>query len=137
MAGSLRSKETALRYEAYQKAGGLLGSCVLCAKEPRHEFTYWKIIENAFPYDAVASRHDMIIPKRHAIEVELTNEEKEEFERIKHESPIQDYQFIMEANHWAKSIPPHFHLHLVIIKDELEDEGPPASPPILPELGLA
>ena len=46
-------------------------------------FGYWKIVTNAFPYDLIAGRHDMILPLRHVTENELTEEELVELKEIK------------------------------------------------------
>jgi hypothetical protein len=59
----------------------------------------------------------MVIPIRHVTEDELTKEEKDEFETIKKEYIFDKYDYILEACSYKKSIPAHFHLHLLIIKD--------------------
>ncbi|MBX4192088.1 hypothetical protein KW798_01230 [Candidatus Parcubacteria bacterium] len=115
----LRTKEMSDKYQALIAQGGLDHSCVLCAKTPLKEFTYWKIIPNDFPYDKVAKTHHMLIPKRHSDEKNLTKEENEELWKIKPEYINDQYDYILEATSKHKSIPAHFHLHLLVVKDEL------------------
>lgn len=117
MSDLFRSDEMSNQYRAYRDAGGL-NECVLCTKPSLREFTYWRILKNDFPYDLVAKQHDMIVPKRHITEDFLTEEEKAEFSSIK-KADIQDYDFILEPSTKGKSIPQHFHLHLIVIKDSL------------------
>lgn len=72
---------------------------------------------NAFPYDKIATSHDMVVPLRHVPEAELTPEERKELVEIKHEYVNANYEYILEPTHKKKSIPAHFHLHLVVLKD--------------------
>ncbi len=111
---SLRTKETADTY-AQDIAGGILErSCRLCDKHEGKEFEFWKIITNDYPYDNIAKVHDMIVPKRHAKETELSGAEWGEFQKIKVEYLNQNYDYFMEPAHPNKSIPDHFHLHLIV-----------------------
>jgi len=121
MINSFRTQEGNARYDAYRKDNPVFtDTCVLCDRAPLHEFTWWKIIENAFPYDRIASTHHMLMPKRHTLESELTPDEKSELERIK-ESGLDAYQFIIEPTRALKSIPSHFHLHLIVCKEVVCD----------------
>lgn len=103
------------KYDDYRAHGALQGSCVLCEKVPLHKFVHWKIISNDFPYDLIAEVHEMIVPIRHSIEEGLTQEERDEFFEIK-QGYLQKYGYIIEATRTVKSIPEHFHLHLIIEK---------------------
>jgi hypothetical protein len=91
--------------------------CVLCEKESLQEFQYWRIIENMFPYDKVAKAHNMILPKRHIVETELSAEEVKELRDIKEKHLQKEYDFMIEAMPKMKSIPQHFHIHLIEVKD--------------------
>lgn len=115
MGGTLRTQEGENKYKEYRENGGLNEKCVLCSKSAIEAFTYWKVISNDFPYDFIAKTHMMIVPLRHIKEEFLTEEEKSEFQKIK-ENYIQEYDYIIEATYKAKSIPEHFHLHLIICK---------------------
>jgi diadenosine tetraphosphate (Ap4A) HIT family hydrolase len=116
--GSLRSAEQWTRYEKYKADGGLRGECPLCA-EPRsiESFDHWRIIHSEFPYDRIARVHHMVVPKRHVDERGLSTEEKEELGRVKEKYIYDNYEFVIEASLKTKSIPEHFHLHLIIVKD--------------------
>jgi diadenosine tetraphosphate (Ap4A) HIT family hydrolase len=112
-----RTPEQQAKYEAYKAAGNLDQGCVLCTKEPLREFQHWRIIENMFPYDKVAGVHHMILPKRHVLEPDLSEEEIAELRNIKEEHFPKNYDFIIEAMPKMKSIPQHFHIHLIVVKD--------------------
>ncbi|MCE9548852.1 hypothetical protein K8Q98_00400, partial [Candidatus Nomurabacteria bacterium] len=79
----LRTKETHEKYMKFIESGFLAEKCGLCDDNSIKEFNYWKIIDNLFPYDSVAKVHHMIIPKRHVVEDELNEEEKNELKEIK------------------------------------------------------
>ncbi len=115
---SLRTKETQDQYDELRRQGHLEKGCPLCAETALETFTYWKIIPNKFPYDRVARVHHMLIPLRHVIEQELTPEEKEELIAIKN-TKLPHYDILVEALPHKKSIPSHFHLHLLVPKDEI------------------
>lgn len=111
-----RTSETQEKYSAYQAAGHLAGDCVLCGAPSLREFKHWRVISNRFPYDKIAKTHDMIIPKRHVTEPELNAEEMEELREIKEGNLHKEYDFIIEATHRMKTIPAHFHLHLIVAR---------------------
>ncbi len=111
---SLRTTEGEHAYRQHRAGLSPDEPCPLCYNAPATTmFTYWKIAENLFPYGRVAQKHDMLLPLRHVTEVELTKEELQELLEIKNNS-IADYSAIFESTHDNKSIPNHFHLHLVI-----------------------
>lgn len=118
MSSVFRTPEREAEYRAYRAAGNLDKGCVLCARESLREFGYWRVIQNKFPYDRVAKIHHMAIPKRHVTEAGLSSEEIEDLKSIKQEHFQQDYDFIVEAMSRTKSIPGHFHIHLIIAKDQ-------------------
>ena len=113
---SLRSPEMKLQYDQYRKEHAADTSCALCGREGLRSFTYWKIMENLFPYDRIAKTHHMIMPIRHVTEPELNQDELRELLEIKEQVLHQEYEWIMEATHLTKSIPDHFHLHLIVTK---------------------
>jgi diadenosine tetraphosphate (Ap4A) HIT family hydrolase len=114
MTNLLRTKSGADTYTAYRNAGGLENDgCVLCSASSLQEFTHWRIVTNKFPYDLIAREHHMLIPKRHVTEHDLTNEEKTEFETIK-QHHLGKYDYFIETNQHMKSIPAHFHLHIIV-----------------------
>lgn len=116
---TLRSEKTQASYDAY-RANQVPGVCALCEKETIVEdFSLWKIVENIFPYDAIASLHHMIASKRHVKEADLIKEEIEELAKIKREYIMKRYDNIIESTHRTISIPSHFHLHLILVKDRI------------------
>lgn len=95
------------------EGGALERSCPLCDAEPLQQFPHWKIVRNIYPYDKIAKKHDMLVPLRHAREAELTVEESAELDQIKETYVHENYEYMIEATHKRKSIPAHFHLHLI------------------------
>lgn len=93
------------------------GSCPLCAAPALAEYAHWRIVENIYPYDAVAAKHDMLVTKHHlSSDQEITPEEFEELSHLKQTDLNDAYTFVMEALPKNKSIPGHYHLHLIVAK---------------------
>ena len=113
---SLRTPEGKKKYQDYLKAVPAGHVCSLCGKEAVKHFTYWKITENSFPYDLIAKTHHMITSLRHAAEHELSAEELRELKEIRSSYINSEYDYIIEATPKNKSIPDHFHLHLIVGK---------------------
>jgi len=90
--------------------------CPLCEARTIESFTYWRIINNKYPYDAVAHKHEMIVPIRHCAETDLTEAEIKELAELKTTLINDRYVYLIEALANSKSIPGHHHLHLVIPK---------------------
>ncbi len=111
---SLRTSEMKNRYKEYIKLHPSDGSCPICTKPAIKTFKYWKITDNAFPYDLIATKHHMILPLRHVTEAELSKEELKELAGIKKDVVDVDYDYIIEATTKNKSVPAHFHLHLIV-----------------------
>lgn len=114
----LRTDEMENKYHEHRKTN-TSGVCALCINKPIQEFKYWKIMKNNFPYNIIASKHDMIVTKRHVKEDDLNIEEIEELNSIKNSVLHKEYDFIMEATYKVKSIPNHHHMHLVNIKEKI------------------
>lgn len=123
----LRTKRTAKKYSDFKKLindndGHLIGVCKLCDRNETkslEDFSYWRIVNNRFPWDKISKTHHMVLPKRHVTEEKLNNKEKEELLKIKASYIGSRYEFIAEATQKTKSVPAHFHLHLIIAKDNL------------------
>lgn len=105
------------KYKDYLKNHPSDGSCPLCSKEAIRTFKHWKITDNAFPYDLIASKHRMVVPNRHVPEEELSGDELNELAKIKREFIDSDFDYIIEATTKNKSVPEHFHLHLIVGKN--------------------
>ncbi len=115
--GTLRTDEIEKTYAAYRDRGELENDCKLCGKPPLQSFQCWKIVRNDFPYDKIASVHHMFVPLRHVGESELSPEEAEGLRELKKGYLNENYEFIIEAVQRRKTIPDHFHLHLIVAKD--------------------
>lgn len=110
-----RTQKTHDAYEQAKAHGHLTsGICRMCNDETLVEFTHWRIITNLFPYDNIAQTHHLLIPKRHVVERELTPAEVAELLNLKETSLNDTYTFIFEPLPKQKSIPQHFHLHLIV-----------------------
>jgi len=59
----------------------------------------------------------MVVPIRHITETGLSKEELEEFASLKKDVIDPGYDYIIEATTKNKSIPAHFHLHLIVGKN--------------------
>lgn len=84
------------------------------------EFEHWIIMENKYPYDAVATTTHMLATKREvAFNWDLLNEEeKKEFEKIRKEYLPEHYDAIWENLPKGQTVPGHFHLNLLVLKRE-------------------
>lgn len=111
-----RTEETHALYMARIDAGDLDEVCRLCEAPTLHMLTHWRIVENKYPYDRVAAVHHMIIPMRHTSGNDLTEEELTELDELKRGHLNEHYEFVVEALPRTKSIPGHFHLHLITSK---------------------
>jgi hypothetical protein len=110
----LRSKELQEEYDNYLKERAPQVECLLCPIPPIKDFKFWKITDVMFPWDKIAKVHHMILPKRHIRENELTDEEKKELQEIKDGYINDNYDLFAEATNRKKSVPSHFHVHLVV-----------------------
>lgn len=115
MKHNLRSEKMQVKYDHHKATGIMERTCVLCDRTPSKSYQYWKIIPNHFPYDMIAKKHDMLLPLRHVVEDELTPKEIQELVEIK-KTKLQDYEFIFEPTAQNKSIPAHFHIHILVTK---------------------
>jgi hypothetical protein len=117
---TLRTLGTHARYEAHC-AAQMNPGCYLCKAVPIREYKHWNIIQNEFPYDEVATESHILVPKRHSKEEGLTVEEIQELADIKPDTH-ETYDLIMENTHKQKSIPGHFHTHLLKIRERVMTE---------------
>lgn len=117
---SLRTPPIEESYAKYRADHDFIAHCPLCEKKPIRAYTYWKIVPNDFMYDKIAKKHDMIVPLRHTTEIDFTDGEREELRLIKHEFMMSpEYDFVMEITEPHKTIPPHFHMHIIALRDDL------------------
>lgn len=77
------------------------------------EFKYWRIIENEYPYDNIASVHHMLVPTRQIADLlQLTDAEMTEFLLIKRTS-TSEYDVMWENTPAQRSVLDWYHLHLI------------------------
>ncbi|MDP9249073.1 MAG: hypothetical protein M3M85_00990 [bacterium] len=115
----VRTKKMYDEYQRYKKTHFKDGTCRLCDKtksDTLEDFRYWRIVENLFPWDRIIKVHHMIISKRHATADKLAPKERQELEKLKSGYINKNYGVMAEATHRKKSIPGHFHLHLLVLK---------------------
>jgi hypothetical protein len=117
--GVFRTKNTYDSYAKYIAEGNLGNGCNLCSAASVKEFEHWKILNNLFPWDNISKINHIIVPKRHVLYEELNEAEKKEFDSIKLGYIETEYEIIAEATNRKKSIPTHFHKHLLVLKDTL------------------
>lgn len=119
-----RTRETMERYIATMKKrreeGQIKGSFLDGSHRIIKEFNHWAIIENEFPYDAIASTSHMIVTKRFvAFDWRLlTPEEEKEINSLKETYLSEHYEVVWENLPKGQTIPTHFHLHLLVLKRE-------------------
>ncbi len=113
---SLRTIESENVFQEYRKTHPQNDGCIICERQGLKDFKFWKIIPNDFPYDKIAETHHMIVPLRHVTEDGLNVEELKELKEIKDTVLHTEYEYIIEATYKKKSIPEHFHLHLIVAK---------------------
>ncbi len=110
-----------MAYEDFKRHHGTIGGvCALCSKPTLVDFTHWRIVENEFPYDRIAKTHHMLISKRHITETEMNQDERTELQNIKLNYVHTKYNSIIEMTLLKKTIPGHFHLHMIMFHDDSE-----------------
>lgn len=79
----------------------------------------WVVVENQFPYDKIAKTHHMLVPLRAFTEdIDMTQDERDELAAIKRRVADEKlYDVIMENVMHRRTVPTHYHLHLIKYKD--------------------
>ncbi len=113
---TLRTPEGKEKYREHLKLHPSSKECFLCAAQTMKDFSFWKLTENNFPYDQIAKIHHMLTPVRHVPEDQLRQDELDELQSIKRSFINDGYDWIIEATLKNKSIPDHFHIHLIVGK---------------------
>ena len=77
------------------------------------EYMHWRLIDNDFPYDVLASRHCILTPRRKFQEDwEMVESERAELFEIKKELG-NDFDTIMENFGHQRTFSMHYHLHFI------------------------
>lgn len=115
---SLRTKRLQTKYDNFKNKRKIEENllCPFCNERPVKTFKNWYILPNAFPYDRIASRHDLLLAKDHCTEDSITQEAWDELKTLKKGSINENYDLIIEPLQKNKSQPNHFHLHLIVQK---------------------
>lgn len=82
------------------------------------EFKHWYIKQNNFPYDLIATVHDLLIPRRvFATLDDCTPAEWDEYRTIMRQLAAEKYyDIVLENFPKDRSIMKHLHLHLIVYK---------------------
>lgn len=104
----LRTAEKYAEYESAKKAGA--DSSFL--RSGRKLLT-WSITANQYPYDAIASRHDLLHPTRKVADwSDLSPREMEDFHHII--SALREYDAVMYNIHNTQTVKDWLHVHLLV-----------------------
>lgn len=109
----LRTRKTYAKYLAGNRGEKAFESLPIV-----RSFKHWLIVGNEFPYDRIASRHDMLIPRRKIKDVfQLSVMETAELKRImKNINTQKRYDAILLAFPWSRTVRTRLHFHLLRIK---------------------
>ena len=118
----LRTPQTQQAYEQWKENHPGEAGCFLCTREPKVSCGhYWKIIANDFPYDAIASASDLLVPLRHfARKRDMSTEESAELSLLLEkmdEETLPGYDAILENFTSGRTQKAHYHIHCVAIKN--------------------
>lgn len=118
---TLRTPETEAKYAQYKKDLGdrlsnfnfdLTGEENVIVKE----FKHWTLIKNNFPYDIIASKHDLLVSKRIFSDFdEMNDSERGELSAVKKELSG-SYDFLLENLPSKMTVKKHFHIHFLKMK---------------------
>ncbi len=113
----LRTPETWERYNNPARAKPKAGDCFICEAPSVEGFdwTHWRIIANDYPYDAVAEKHMMLVPRRHVEESHwLDEDEAHNLRAVKTLLASEGiYDAMIENLPRGRTFMPHYHLHLI------------------------
>ena len=109
---ALRTLQTHLAYEKAEKNPNFM------AEAPSlQDFTFWRVIDNTYPHDIIATTHHMLVPKRKfAEEDDMTESEAEELSIIKSQLAYK-YDSIQMNFPRNRTIPDWLHYHLYIYRE--------------------
>jgi len=111
---TLRSKKLEKIYQDYLK-NDYDYKCIFCSRDMIiEEFNHWILLKNKFPYNKVFKNHCLLSPKAHIKEFkDLYKDEITELNELLEEL---DYDMCILNKKKKRSVPEHFHYHLVKIK---------------------
>lgn len=126
MVFTLRTPELEEVYAQFRK-GNDKNYCPFCNRDLiRHEFEYWLVLDNRFPYNKCFKVHHLLACKRHVKDWrELTEAELKELRSIEYQVMTRrfgNYDTIIINVPVRQSVPQHLHFHLGTYKKN-EDVG--------------
>lgn len=75
---------------------------------------HWRVVENEFPFDKVAQRSWIVMPRRCvALWEKLTGAERSEFQRFRSEAQTYDIDAFLRVTPTNLSLPGHYHEHIL------------------------
>ena len=108
--GSLRTKESEEIYARYRKKK-IDGYCPFCEGDLQiREWKHWILLENRFPYDAVAEVSHLLATKKHR--GTMNEWERKELKKILDEIS-EDYDSMIMNFLPKQTLPKHLHYHLL------------------------
>lgn len=114
---SLRSSRDEKRY---QRARLNQPNRDLTKEKPLKEWAHWYLLPNLFPYSAVFNTHHLLLPKRVVMRSHLNDVERRELDMILDELDSA-YDVVMMNFQTKQSIRHHFHIHLLVYKENRRD----------------
>ena len=109
---TLRTQKTQARYDLARKEGRLNALKDLPSIE---EFNYWRLVDNEYPHDKVASVHHMLLPKRVVREfTDLTFAETMELSTIMFILLYGRYGSFKINTDIERTITDHVHIHCLV-----------------------
>lgn len=113
---SLRTLQSEKEYNSHKQDGQ---TTELAEVPAIHEFLFWRVIPNHFPYDIAFKEHLMLIPKRVVPERwDLTADEKSEFESILHDYVYPNFDLWFENSPSRRSMNHIYHVHIATYYDD-------------------
>jgi diadenosine tetraphosphate (Ap4A) HIT family hydrolase len=114
---SLRTSSGEQFYQDAKMKGDLVP---LAEEETLLAWSYWRIIENRFPYGIALKRHHLLLPIRVFPDAsDITDDERAELSQIL-ALVAPEYDFVTMNFPKRRSILAHFHLHLGEYHDSRE-----------------
>lgn len=107
---SLRTSKDEKIYQEFLK--DWVPKCIYCEQELLiQKYKYWILLDNKFPYSAIARTHLMLASKRHIVEQgELTLDEISELYDLLDKL---EYDMVIMNKKRNRSVPSHFHFHII------------------------
>lgn len=83
--------------------------------QPGEELTYWRLIQNEYPYDRIAAKHYLLVSRRRfKNDFEMDADERAELLEFKKRlEQSQEFDFIGESISHRRTVPEHYHIHLI------------------------